>query len=69
MMQSGEPTTIKRYGGCRLYDPILAIYITLDDLTAMVEGSEDFVVRDAETGEDVTRSVLTQIIVKRGAHG
>ena len=43
--------------------------MTLDDLAAMVEDEEDFVVNDAKTGEDITRSVLKQIIVERARHG
>ena len=61
MMQLGEPTKIKRYGGYRLYHPALAIHITPDDLTATLEDDEDFAVRDAETGKVITRSVLNQI--------
>jgi polyhydroxyalkanoate synthesis repressor PhaR len=68
-MNLGEPVTIKRYAGRRLYHPGLGVYLTVDDLAAMVEDDEDFVVREAETGEDITRSVLKQIIVERGNHG
>ena len=69
MMQSGDPTTIKRYGGRRLYHPDLGGYVTIGDLATMVEHDEDFVVREAGTGEDITRSILKQIIVERGSHG
>ena len=68
-MQPGEPTTIKRYRGRRLYNPGLAIYVTLEDLATMVKDEKHFVVREAETGEDITRSVLKQIIVERSSHG
>ena len=49
--------------------PAAARYVTLEDLAAMVEDDEDFVVYEAKTGEDVTRSVLKQIIVERAHHG
>jgi polyhydroxyalkanoate synthesis repressor PhaR len=63
------PVTIKRYGNQRLYHAAAARYVTLDDLTDMIEDDEDFVVRDAHTGDDVTPSVLKQIIVERKRHG
>jgi polyhydroxyalkanoate synthesis repressor PhaR len=69
MTQAGQPITIKRYAGRRLYHAAIGSYLTLDDLAAMVEDDEEFVVREAETGADITRSVLKQIIVERGRHG
>jgi polyhydroxyalkanoate synthesis repressor PhaR len=69
MAKTGTPVLIKRYGGGRLYDPAAAAYVTLDDLASMVEDDEDFVVMEAGTGEDVTRSMLNQIIVGRRRHG
>jgi polyhydroxyalkanoate synthesis repressor PhaR len=66
---SSEPATIKRYDNRRLYHPGAGRYVTLDDLGAMVEDEEDFVVHDAKTGDDVTHAVLKQIIVERARHG
>ena len=63
------PVLIKRYAGRRLYHPGNGAYLTLDDLAAMVEDDEDFAVRDAATGEDVTPTILKQIIRKRARHG
>ena len=56
------PTVIKKYANRRLYHTGTSSYVTLDDLGRMVRNGEDFVVYDAKTGEDITRSVLTQII-------
>ncbi len=58
-----EPTIIKKYANRRLYDTGRSSYVTLDDLCEMVKEGHDFVVQDAKSGEDLTRSVLTQIIV------
>lgn len=58
-----KPTVIKKYANRRLYDTGRSSYVTLDDLCTMVKEGRDFVVYDAKTGEDLTRSVLTQIIV------
>jgi polyhydroxyalkanoate synthesis repressor PhaR len=60
-----EPVTIKKYANRRLYNTGTSTYVTLEDLAAMVKSGEDFVVYDAKTGEDITRSVLTQIIVEQ----
>ncbi len=61
---------IKKYANRRLYNTATSKYVTLDDLSHMVrEGSTEFVVRDAKTGDDITRSVLTQIIVEEEAKG
>jgi polyhydroxyalkanoate synthesis repressor PhaR len=69
MTEAGIPLTIKRYANRRLYDPAAGAYRTLGDLALLVEDDEDFVVVEAETGEDITRSVLQQIIVERRRHG
>jgi polyhydroxyalkanoate synthesis repressor PhaR len=69
MAPSAEPVTIKRYAHLRLYGPDARRYVTLADLAVMVEEDEDFVVYEAKTGEDVTRSVLKQIIIERSKHG
>jgi polyhydroxyalkanoate synthesis repressor PhaR len=60
-----EPVTIKKYANRRLYNTGTSTYVTLEDLAGMVKAGEDFVVYDAKTGEDITRSVLTQIIVEQ----
>ena len=69
MTEAGVPLIVKRYAGKRLYDPAAGAYLTLDDLAQRVEDDEDFVVTEALTGEDITRSVLKQIIVERRRHG
>ena len=60
-----EPVTIKKYANRRLYNTGTSSYVTLEDLAAMVKTGEDFVVYDAKEGEDITRSVLTQIIFEQ----
>lgn len=57
-----EPILIKKYANRRLYNTERSSYVTLDDLSEMVREEKAFVVQDAKTGEDITRSVLTQII-------
>ena len=64
-----EPVVIKRYANRRLYSPAAGSYVSIDDLGALVEDEEDFVVYDASTGDDVTHTVLKQIIVERASHG
>jgi len=63
--KASEPVTIKKYANRRLYNTGTSAYVTLEDLAAMVKSGEDFVVYDAKTGEDITRSVLTQIIFEQ----
>jgi len=58
-----EPVVIKKYANRRLYNTETSTYVTLDDLATMVKGERDFVVFDAKSGDDLTHSVLTQIIV------
>ena len=67
MAESGKstPTVIKKYANRRLYHTGTSTYVTLEDLAAMVQAGEDFVVFDAKSGEDITRSVLTQIIFEQ----
>ena len=65
MAKTEEPVTIKKYANRRLYNTGTSTYVTLEDLAAMVKNGEDFVVYDAKTGEDITRSVLTQIIFEQ----
>ena len=62
MANPAEPVTIKKYANRRLYNTGTSSYVTLEDLAKMVKAGEDFVVYDAKTGEEITRSVLTQII-------
>jgi len=69
MAKDKEPITIKKYANRRLYNTGTSTYVTLDDLAEMVKGGEDFVVFDAKTGEDITRSVLTQIIFEQESKG
>jgi polyhydroxyalkanoate synthesis repressor PhaR len=63
------PITIKKYANRRLYNTETSSYVTLDHLCHMVQDGVEFVVYDAKTGEDITRSVLTQIIVEEEAKG
>ena len=60
-----EPVTIKKYAKRRLYNTGTSTYVTLEDLATMVKNGEDFIVYDAKTGEDITRSVLAQIIFEQ----
>jgi polyhydroxyalkanoate synthesis repressor PhaR len=64
-MANPAPTTIKKYANRRLYNTASSAYVTLADLAKMVKNGEDFVVFDAKTNEDITRSVLTQIIFEQ----
>ena len=69
MAKDKEPTTIKKYANRRLYNTGTSTYVTLEDLAEMVKSGEDFVVFDAKTGEEITRSVLTQIIFEQESKG
>jgi polyhydroxyalkanoate synthesis repressor PhaR len=60
-----DPVVIKKYANRRLYNTETSTYVTLDDLATMVRSERDFVVYDAKTGDDLTHSVLTQIIVEQ----
>jgi polyhydroxyalkanoate synthesis repressor PhaR len=60
---------VKKYANRRLYNTATSTYVTLDDLSTMVKQGIDFVVHDAKTGEDITRAVLTQIIVEEESKG
>ena len=57
-----RPVTVKKYANRRLYNTETSAYVTLDDLAVMVKRGDDFVVFDAKSGDDITRSVLAQII-------
>jgi polyhydroxyalkanoate synthesis repressor PhaR len=64
-----SPVVVKKYANRRLYNTESSSYITLDTLAEMVREGRDFVVYDAKTGDDITRSVLTQIIVEEEGKG
>jgi polyhydroxyalkanoate synthesis repressor PhaR len=64
-----EPVVIKKYANRRLYNTATSSYVTLDDLSTMVRNGQDFAVYDAKSGEDITRSVLTQIIFEEENKG
>ena len=65
----GRPVVVKKYANRRLYNTATSSYVTLDDLARMIKSGGDFVASDAKTGEDITRSVLTQIIVEQEQKG
>lgn len=67
--RSLSPVVVKKYANRRLYDTESSIYITLETLADMVRQGRDFVVYDAKTGDDITRAVLTQIIVEEEVRG
>jgi polyhydroxyalkanoate synthesis repressor PhaR len=66
---SGGPIIIKKYANRRLYDTSTSSYVTLEHLSELVREGQDFEVRDARTGEDLTRQVLTQIIFEHETKG
>ena len=66
---ASPPVVVKKYANRRLYNTESSSYITLDNLADMVRLGRDFVVYDARSGEDITRSVLTQIIVEEESKG
>jgi polyhydroxyalkanoate synthesis repressor PhaR len=63
------PVTIKKYANRRLYNTATSSYVTLDHLCQMVKDGVDFAVFDAKTGDDITRQILTQIIVEEESKG
>jgi polyhydroxyalkanoate synthesis repressor PhaR len=65
MAKTEGPIVIKKYANRRLYNTGTSTYVTLEDLAGMVKAGEDFAVYDAKTGEEITRSVLTQIIFEQ----
>ena len=69
MARSSDKVIIKKYANRRLYDTESSSYITLDRLAEMVREGREFEVVDAKTGDDITRQVLTQIIVEEEARG
>ena len=64
-----EPRIIKKYPNRRLYDTEVSSYVTLEDVRALVLQKVPFQVRDARSDEDITRSILLQIIMEREADG
>lgn len=64
-----KPVIVKKYANRRLYNTATSSYVTLEDLAKMIKEGGDFAVHDAKTGEDITRSVLTQIIVEQEQKG
>src|SRR5882672_1915754 len=64
-----KPVVVKKYANRRLYNTATSSYVTLEDLATMIKEGGDFVVYDAKSGEDLTRSVLTQIIVEQEQKG
>jgi len=67
--KNGDPIVIKKYANRRLYNTATSKYVTLDHLAQMVKEKLDFAVFDAKSGENITRSVLTQIIVEEESKG
>ena len=67
--EPGEPIIIKKYANRRLYNTATSSYVTLEHLCQMVKDDVDFVVYDAKSGTDITRPVLTQIIVEEESKG
>jgi polyhydroxyalkanoate synthesis repressor PhaR len=65
MTKPNEPVIIKKYANRRLYNTGTSTYVTLEDLASMVKKGADFTVYDAKSGEDITRSVLAQIIFEQ----
>ena len=63
------PVVVKKYANRRLYNTATSSYVTLGDLAKMIKHGGDFVAYDAKTGEDITRQVLTQIIVEQEQKG
>jgi polyhydroxyalkanoate synthesis repressor PhaR len=66
---TAEVVVIKKYANRRLYNTATSSYVTLDHLSDMVRNGIDFVVQDAKSGDDITRSVLTQIIFEQESRG
>ncbi|WP_262692043.1 polyhydroxyalkanoate synthesis repressor PhaR [Kordiimonas aestuarii] len=63
--EPGEPIVIKKYANRRLYNTETSSYVTLDHLADMIKCGEEFIVHDAKSGADLTRTVLTQIIFEK----
>lgn len=59
--QDNGPVLIKRYAGRRLYNTATAAYLSLDDLAGMILNGQRFIVRESETGQDITRDILDRL--------
>lgn len=66
---ASNTVVVKKYANRRLYNTETSSYITLDNLAEMIRAGRDFVVYDAKSGDDITRGVLTQIIVEEESKG
>jgi len=69
MASDAKPVVVKKYANRRLYNTATSTYVTLEDLAKMIKDGGNFVAHDAKSGEDITRSVLTQIIVEQEHKG
>src|ERR1700719_5210322 len=69
MASDAKPVVVKKYANRRLYNTATSSYVTLEDLAKMIKDGGDFIVHDAKTNEDITRSVLSQIIVEQEQKG
>lgn len=69
VLSVSEPRLIKKYPNRRLYDTTVSSYITLEDVRRLVLGQEEFCVIDARSKEDITRSILLQIILEQEEDG
>ena len=67
--RSDKVAIVKKYANRRLYNTATSSYVTLDELSRMVREGDNFLVYDAKSGEDITRSVLTQIILEEDGKG
>lgn len=67
--RESHPVIVKKYANRRLYNTKTSAYVTLDNLAGMVREGQDFVVVDAKSGDDLTRSVLAQIIFEQESRG
>jgi len=65
--KTSDPIIIKKYANRRLYNTASGEFVTLEDLRGMVTRNENFSVKDAKSGEDITSSILAQIIADQGA--
>ena len=63
-MADTEAVVIKRYASRRLYNPSTSAFVTFYDLAQLVRGRVDFRVVEASTGEDITRGILTQVLIE-----
>ncbi|SNB62480.1 polyhydroxyalkanoate synthesis repressor PhaR [Arboricoccus pini] len=66
---SEKVAVVKKYANRRLYNTASSSYVTLDELASMVRNGDEFVVYDAKSNDDITRSVLTQIILEEDSKG